>query len=231
MRKIGEQDSGFICDVNAPCFMTLKKEEMELIRFSKTQVQYRKGDMLTKQGIFATYVLFVVKGLAIQYIENGDSKNYSLKIIKPGEFIGLSSVFYDHIFHYSTVAIAESQVVLIEKAAISQLISRNGIFGLGLMNRYMQQNVNFSESLQTVLYKQMNGRLAKSILYINSLKAEYPEIFQLLSRKDIADFANISTESTVKLLKSFEKDELIQLKGKDIQVLNDKGLEEISIKG
>jgi len=57
----------------------------------------------------------------------------------------------------------------------------------------------------------MNGRMADALLYIDSLKNEKAEIFQLLSRKDLADFAGISTESTVKLLKMFEKDGLIKL--------------------
>jgi CRP-like cAMP-binding protein len=82
-----------------------------------------------------------------------------------------------------------------------------------------------------VLYKQMNGRLADRLLYIDGLKSENPEIFQLLSRKDLADFAGISTESCVKLLKIFEKDGLIELNEKDIVIVNQNGLLEISKKG
>jgi CRP-like cAMP-binding protein len=77
----------------------------------------------------------------------------------------------------------------------------------------------------------MNGRIADTLLYIDSLKIENPDIFQLLSRKDIADFAGISTESTVKLLKSFEKDGLIELHEKDIVLVNHNELLEISKKG
>lgn len=77
----------------------------------------------------------------------------------------------------------------------------------------------------------MNGRMADTLLYINSLKAANPDIFQLLSRKDIADFAGISTESAVKLLKSFEKDGLIELNEKDILLVNYTELQEISKKG
>ncbi|MFO7370640.1 MAG: helix-turn-helix domain-containing protein, partial [Bacteroidales bacterium] len=62
-------------------------------------------------------------------------------------------------------------------------------------------------------------------------KAEYPDIYQLLSRKDVAEFAGIATESVVKLLKSFEKDALIKLKDKDIEILNPETLAEISKKG
>jgi len=73
--------------------------------------------------------------------------------------------------------------------------------------------------------------MADTLLYVDSLKSENPEIFQLLSRKDMADFAGISTESAVKLLKSFEKDGLIELHEKDIVVVNQSGLIELSKKG
>jgi Bacterial regulatory proteins, crp family. len=81
------------------------------------------------------------------------------------------------------------------------------------------------------MYKQMNGRMADSLLYIDSLKNEKAEIFQLLSRKDLADFAGISTESAVKLLKTFEKDGLIKLQEKDIRIIKHNALLEISRKG
>ena len=63
------------------------------------------------------------------------------------------------------------------------------------------------------------------------LLPEEAEIFQLLSRKDLADFAGISTESTVKLLKTFEKDGLIKLHEKDINIIKHDLLLEISRKG
>ena len=77
----------------------------------------------------------------------------------------------------------------------------------------------------------MNGRMADTLLYIDSLKNEHPDIFQLLSRKDIADFAGTSTESAVKLLKSFEKDKLIELNEKDITISDRNTLTEISKRG
>ncbi len=57
----------------------------------------------------------------------------------------------------------------------------------------------------------MNGRLAYTLLYLGSENFNGESIFTHLSRKDIADFAGISTESTVKLLKIFEKDSGLDL--------------------
>jgi CRP-like cAMP-binding protein len=231
MKPILETDKEFICDIQAPCFQVLSPEEADLVRASKTQVLFRKGDNLTKQGAFASYALFVIKGLAKQYIEGDNSKNHNLRIIQPGEFVGLSAVFSKNTFNYSSVAITECQVFLVEKDAITTVIQQNGQFGFNMIQRYCGQNANLFETLRTVLYKQMNGRMADTLLYLDSLKFQYPDIFQLLSRKDMADFAGISTESAVKLLKSFEKDGLIELHEKDILLVNYTELQEISKKG
>lgn len=231
MKTIIETDSDFICDIQAPCFQMLSPDEVELVRASKTQVLFRKGDNLTKQGAYASYVLFIIKGLAKQYIEGDGIKNYNLRIIKPGEFVGLSAVFTKNTFNYSSVAITDCQVLLIENAVIEKVVKNNGLFGFNIIKRYCEQNANLFDTVRSVVYKQMNGRMADTLLYIDSFKTESPEIFQLLSRKDIADFAGISTESAVKLLKSFEKDGLIKLNEKDISLLNHEVLSEISKRG
>jgi CRP/FNR family transcriptional regulator len=231
MKTIKHTDSDFICDIQAPCFQTLTPKEAELVRSSKTQLLFRKGDNLTKQGAFSSYTLFLIKGLAIQYIEGENNKNYNLRIIKPGEFIGLSSIFDKNVFNYSSLALSECQVFLVEKDAINMLFMQNGLFASQIIRRYVQQNPNLYEKLNTVLYKQINGRIAETLLYIDSFKDENNDIFKLLTRKQIADFAATSTESAVKLLKTFEKDGLIALKNKDIHLLKHKVLNEISRRG
>jgi len=231
MKPILETDSDYICDIQAPCFQMLSQEEIELIKESKTQVLFRKGDSLTKQGAFASYVLFVLSGMAKQYLEGDGIKNYNLHIIKPGDFAGLSAVFSGNTFNYSTVALTDCQVFLIEKEAIAKIVKQNGIFGYHIIKRYCEQNTNLFNTVRNLMYKQMNGRMADTLLYLDGLKTERAEIFQLLSRKDLADFAGIAMESAVKLLKTFEKDGIIELHDKDIKLVKHDTLSEISKRG
>jgi CRP/FNR family transcriptional regulator len=110
-------------------------------------------------------------------------------------------------------------------------VKQNGTFGFNIIKRSYDQNINLFETMGNVLFKQMNGRLADTLLYINDLKTDNPDIFQLLSRKDIADFAGISTESTVKILKTLEKEAIISLVEKDILIIDKNRLEKISKNG
>jgi len=228
MKTLKETDNEYICDLSAPCFQALSVEDVSLVQSSKTQVLFRKGDNLTKQGTFASYVLFVVKGLAVQYVEGDGRKSYNLRIIKPGEFVGLFSIFSKNIFNYSSVALTDCHVILVEKETITQIMDANGAFALGLIRRYSEQNINLFDTLRIVIFKQMHARFAEALLYIDGFKAEYPDVFQWLSRKDIADFAGISIESAVKLLKSLEKEHFIELNTKDISILDYEKLRDIS---
>jgi CRP-like cAMP-binding protein len=231
MKTILESDKDFICDIKAPCFKMLSIEEAEVIRASKTQVLFRKDDNLTKQGAFASYILFVINGYAKQYIEGDGIKNYNLRIIRPGEFVGLSSVFSENTFKYSSIALTDCQVFLIEKEVISKVAKQNGMFGYNIIRRYCELNTDLLNTVRNLMYKQMNGRMADTLLYLDSLKIEKKEIFQLLSRKDLADFSGISTESAVKFLKMLEKEGLIVLHDKDISIIKRDALIEISRRG
>lgn len=231
MNTISETDDAFICDIQAPCFQLLSKEEVELVRNGKTQVLFRKGDTLTKQGTFSSYILFLISGVVKQYIEGSDNRSFNLRIIQAGDFIGLSSVFSKKTFTYSSSALTDCQVLLIEKESLSAIIQGNGGFSFHLIQRYCSQNADLHEVLNDQQFKQMHGRLASSLLYLNSYKDQLPGIFQLLTRKDLAEFAGISTESTVKLLKSFEKDRLIELQDKDIVLLDLDKLKDIQKRG
>ncbi len=231
MKTIIETDKEFICDIKAPCFQTLSNEEVELVRASKTQILYRKGENLTKQGTFASYILFVIDGVIKQYVEGDGNHNYNLRIIKQGDFVGLSSVFLNNTFNYSTIAITNTKVFLIEKEAISKIIKLNGEFAFNIITRYCEHNTILFDTIRNLMYKQINGRIAEALLNLEKEVYNYSSIFPLLTRKDIADFAGTTTESAVKILKNFEKDGIIKLVDKNIIITNLKLLQEINEKG
>lgn len=231
MRTISITDKEFECDIEAPCFAALGPEEMDLIRESKTQVIFHKGETLIKQGAFASYILFISSGVCKQYVESEGARNLNIRLKGPGEFAGLSAVFTDKKFGYSVSALSETRVFLLETDAISRLIQQNAAFGYRITRRYCQENAHLYANIHNLVYKQLNGRMADVLRYIDAFKSLHPDIFSLLSRKDIAEFAGMSTESAVKILKSFEKDGLIELEEKNVQILNAEKVAELSERG
>jgi len=231
MKTISNKDKGFVCDITLPCFSALSPEETELVRDSRVQVVFRRGENITKQGAFASYVIFIVSGFSRQYIECSNGRDYNLRVIRPGEMVGLSAVFNRNTFSYSVVAITETTGFLIEKEAIAGLVKNNGAFAFGIVKRYCEHNAMLYSSLDHVLHQQTNGRMATIILTLAPENFDGEDLIRHLSRRELADFAGISTEGAVKVLKSFEKDMLIRLSDKSIIMLDRKRLEEISRTG
>lgn len=228
MKTILENDLDFFCDIQSPCFQVLSHEEMELVKTSKTQVVFRKGDNLTKQGAFIGYVLFLVKGLVKQYIEGPSGKSFNLRLLSPGHFVGLSSMYTQNVYQYSSVAINEAQAILIDSKTIIEISQHNPLFSYAISKRFHLQNETFYEIMRKTMFKLMHGRLADTLLYLSSDVFATEDVFPLLTRKDVAEFAGMSTESAVKALKSFESDGIIELKEKQIIIKNKIKLLEIS---
>jgi len=231
MKKLSESDKDYKCDINANCFRNLSPAEIKLISGSKSRVLFNRGENLTKQGAFANYVLFVAEGLAKQSVEDSGSKRFNIRIFTPGEFVGLSSVFVKKPFSYSATAITDCLTYLIDNNTIEKLVKANNTFGYNIIQKYCEQNFFLFEIIKDINFRHTHGNLAGTILYINGFRDVNENIFNLLSRKDIAEFAGISTENTIKLLKSFEKEKLIELIDRNIIIRNEEKLREISLKG
>jgi CRP-like cAMP-binding protein len=228
MRSITPDQADFFCDIQLPCFQTLSSAEIEFVQSAKAQVEFRKGETITKQGSFSSYVLFVIDGWARQFVEFEMGKNYNLSIIKPGDFVGLSAIFSKQTFLYSAVALSDLKAYLIEKSALKEIVQHNGAFAFNLFQKQCELQAGMLDSIKGLAFKQINGRIADVILYLNSFKKNQPHIFDWISRRDLAEFAGISMESAVKTLKQFEKDQIISLLEKNIIVLNESKLSEIS---
>lgn len=229
--KDSESTNCVDCKRSAKCFKKLIPSELEFINQNKTQIFYRKGENICKQGAFASYVLYVSEGLVKLYLESPHNNNINLKILKTSEFIGLSSIYGDNIYNYSTIALKDSTICLIEKDSFRKLLTDNGQFASEIIKWYCENEKQLFNKIQSLGNKQMHGRLADALIYLFNEGFHEEKVFSYLSRKDIAGFAGLSTESTVRLLTELKNDNIIDITGKEITIINPKLLKEISRRG
>ncbi|WP_321995940.1 Crp/Fnr family transcriptional regulator [Draconibacterium orientale] len=182
----------------------------------KTRVQYLKGETIFKQGAFAPYVMYVVEGLVKVYLQTGIDKNMSISVASEGEFLAFSSVFGEPVHTYSAQAISNTEICMIEKESLKKILLENPEFALQITSQNYRNERHLFEVIKNISYKQMRGKLASALLYLSQEEFLKKNIFEFLTRQDIADFASISAESAIKFLKEFEKENIISLNGKNI---------------
>lgn len=212
------------------CFQGLSQDTLDFLDDHKTQIEYFKGEMIVKQGAFAPHVLFVNAGLVKVYIQTGSLKQVGVSIAKQGDFMAFNSIFGDAVYHYSAVALQDSTICMIDKEALKKVLLDNPLFALQITSRNSQSQIRYLEIIHNISYKQMRGKLASALLYLDDV-IENGGVFPFLTRQDVADFASITIESAIKFLKEFEKEKLLELQGKHIFIQNKKEIQLISKNG
>jgi CRP/FNR family transcriptional regulator, polysaccharide utilization system transcription regulator len=195
---------------------------------NKTRISYLKGETIFKQGAFAPYVLFVVQGLIKVYLQTGYDKQMNISLAKTGDFLAFSSIFGENIHTYSAQALKDSEICMIDKESLKDILLQNPQFALEITSKNYRNERHLLEIIKNLSYKQMRGKLASGLIYLSQEDFLIEDVFELLTRQELADFASIATESAIKFLKEFEKEGIIRLDGKGIKITDRKKLEIIS---
>jgi len=210
------------------CFQLISREDLETLSENRTQITYLKGETIFKQGAFAPHVLFIQSGLIRVYLQTGRNKVQNLWISKSGDFLAFSSLFGERTYSYSAVAMKDAELLMIGKESLNKLLQTNPEFGFRITSKNLKSEKHLMELVASLSYKQMRGKLATALLYLDSEILKGEEVFSHLTRQDIADFASISVESVIKFLKEFEKEGILSLENKNITISDLRRLSEIS---
>lgn len=197
----------------------------------KAKITYLRGEQIFKQGAFAPYIIYVVSGLVKVYLQTGYEKQINITLAKAGDFLAFASVFGESVHTYSAQALKESEICMIEKESLRAALLNNPEFALQITSRNYRIESLLLETIKNLSYKQMRGKLASSLLYLSQEEFAGENVFEYLTRQDLADFASVSAESAIKFLKEFEKEGIVNLNGKNIQLIDTAKLEQISKNG
>jgi CRP/FNR family transcriptional regulator len=209
-------------------FKDLSEEDITIFKNKKTQVTYLKGETIIKQGAFANNVIFISKGLVRKFIQQGTNKQMNLRLLKTGDFMAFFTIFGESVYPYSAIALKETTVCMIEKETLMELLVKNPQFALEITSRNYKREHRYLDVINNLTYKQMRGKLASTLLYLSSDEFNNENVFEFLTRQEIADFASITIESAIKFIKEFEKEKILKIDSKKIIISDKKALERIS---
>ncbi|MDF1575361.1 MAG: Crp/Fnr family transcriptional regulator [Bacteroidales bacterium] len=219
------------CNKRSPLFASLSEEELQLLNADRYSVRFHEGEVILKQGTRADYLVSVIEGFAKMYIEGNQNRNLILDFIKPWKLIGGPSAQVRDKHRYSVMAIQETFVCFIDMENIKKVLASNSDFSERIMTHYSGNYLLALDRLVSISQKQMHGRVADALIYLSQEIYNSPVIGEEISRQDIADYSSISKDSAIRVLKEFERDQIILLNGRKIEVRAPDRLSEISDKG
>jgi CRP/FNR family transcriptional regulator len=210
------------------CFSLLNREEWENISGGQNATSFNKGELILKQGIMPNNVLFITQGYVLKYLETDEGRAVNVDILREGDFIGIQTVLNIPNCVYSFRSLTNVDACLINLDKLKSLLESNASFALRLLKKAAEDENSLMQFHISLTYKQMRGKLAKTLLFLADERHVDLNVFGLLSRKDIANFAGISHINAVKILKEMDMEKIIQLKDKNIYIVNKTLLEHVA---
>lgn len=211
-------------------FKALTNKELALVDKNRSELTYRKGELLCKQGAFISNTIFIKKGLVKIFLESNDHP-IILSLEKNGHFIGIPSLFGDGVFHYTAEALTETEVCQVDINIYRSLLETNPQFATRVLERATEETIKAYNSIQSLTQKQLHGRFAELIRDLSDKIYEANPFKLSISRKEMADLINSSPESVSRMIKEFCKDDILRVNGHEMEILDKQKLELIERTG
>ncbi len=225
------EESTNSCTLNTAvenCFQTLTDDEMLLLENNLVVVNYKKGEILCKQGTLASHIMYICNGLVKIYMES-EAGSLILKVLPAGNLIGLSALLdNNNIFRYSAYAYQDCKLRLIDIRIFKQLIRQNNSFANQVINLLCENQIQTQTRFFAFTQKQSFGRIADTLMCLSNNIFKMDEFELPLSRKELAELTGLTPESVIRILSKFKNDRVIEIDGKVFKIINKKKLQQIS---
>lgn len=209
---------------------TLKNCQLENLEKNHAVVKFKKGASIIKQGMFSTNVVFLRAGLAKAHI-TGPHDEQIVRLIKAPTYLGLPTSFGNKINQYSVTAVLDSEVCFIDINMFRSILKENSDFSIYIIQELSKSELESYRRCANRTQKQTRGNLAEVLLDLSDNIFESDSFTLPISQSDMGNLVDASRESVNRLLSEFINDNIIEMKGREMKILNKKSLQIISSNG
>jgi len=213
------QNESYSCELISPMFQLLSPEELQLVDKNRLTIHFKAGEIIQKQGTFMTHIIFIVSGMAKVYFEREDQNNTILRIVKPISFVGGPGIYSDHFYHFTIAALKDTSVCYIDFAIFKNILNQNIAFASEFLKDFSNSILSVLNRLMTLTNKNIAGKMAYTLLYLFEEVYENREQLISISNHDLADLSAVSRDSSVKILRDFQKEGIIRMTDHVIEIV------------
>jgi CRP-like cAMP-binding protein len=211
-------------------FRHLTDEEIQNISLHMITDTHKRGSVIYREGTRMKGFYCVHSGIVKIYKTGFDGKEQIIRFAQPGDIIGYRSVISNEAACTTTEILEDSILCLIPAEILMNLIKTNGDFAVELMKLTCKELGEANAYITDIAQKTVRERLAEILLQLYDEFGEDPAgILKIsLTREELSNIVGTATESIIRLLSEFRNEQLIELNGRKIKILDRPGLKYIA---
>lgn len=210
-------------------FHNLNIEDMNLLFWDEDVHFYKRGSVIYSEGDSAKGCYYLFSGVLKVFKTGFEGKEQIIRFAKEGELIGFRSVLSKERACTSAKVLEDATVCFIPGKVLTKLIRENADFAMELMQITCKELGEANNYITDIAQKTVRGRLAEILIHLEATfgLAEDGCLKISLTREELANMVGTATESVIRLLSEFKSDELIELQGRKIKILNGQALRKV----
>jgi len=215
------------CDAKS-CFMCQNciEEWLPAILANKTNLKFKKGEVIFKEGDPVEGIYFVFSGVVKVYKQWGKEKELIIRFAKDGAVFGHRGIGQNSHYPISASAMEPSVVCYVDLKFFESTLKVNPNLTLQLVNFFASELRKSEQRMRDLAHMPVKGRVADVLIKLKEQFGLDEEGFIniRLSRQDLASFAGATYETVFRMINELVNEQLISVSGKNIAISNPEAL-------
>jgi len=211
-------------------FTNLSDEDYTNLHSGKMCNYYKRNSVIYTEGSRIKGIYCINEGILKIYKTGIDGREQIIAFAKKGDIIGYRSILSNERACSTAKVISDATLCFIPSTTFLSLIKNNSNFSMSIMHQTCKELGEANSYITDIAQKTVRERIAEVLLKLyNNFGVDENKILQIsLTREELANIVGTATESIIRLLSEFKKDNLIDLQGRKIYILEKHKLEQIS---
>ncbi len=212
-------------------FFNLSNSDLQLLNCSKRCTIYEKGQLLFEEGTLPFGLYGISSGKVKLSKASDDGKEQIIYLAKEGDVLGYRAILSDDVYSCTATVIDDATICFIPREVFHQMVESNAELSSQVIKSLSARLKIVEQSMTGLAQKQVRERLAETLLFLREVygvDGEKQAINLNLTREELANIVGTATETVIRLLSEFKQDNIIDIEGKRITILNMKQLVRIA---
>lgn len=212
----------------------LTDDEKIYLEQNHSTIRYKKNQIIYKEGEKPTGLLCLGSGKVKIYKEGFGGRDQIVRMANPPGFIGYRALFAEENHVATAVVIENCALFLIKREVIYNLMSTNNKLCMNFIKCFASELGFARFRTVTLTQKHIRGRLAESLMLLKDIygyEADGATLNVSISREDLANFSNMTTSNAIRTLSTFVSENVIEVDGRIIKIIEEEKLQRISVLG
>jgi CRP/FNR family transcriptional regulator len=214
-------------------FCQLSSDLLKSFSASSHLATYPGGALLFIEGQKPRGAFVLCSGKVKLSTTSREGKVLILKIVEPGEVMGLSAVIAGEAYEITAETLEPSLVNFVDGDGLLRLMERSGELGLRSAQAVSREfQYAYREIHELVLARSSSGKLARLLLsWMTGVEKENREfrVQTPVTHEEMAQRIGASRETVTRLLSELRKKDLIRLDGATLVIKNRTALEAMAV--